>query len=78
MYITIYTISGEPVFTGIVDGKVTRSSTKQDNSNELASGGYIYWFDERGRYYQTDMPYLVTTNNPNDGSRNTPAPTGNE
>ena len=61
MYITIYSWEGTELFSGIVDGKVTRSSESLSNENERAAGSYIYWFDERGRYHQTDLPYIVTT-----------------
>lgn len=61
MYITVYSLTGDTVFEGVVDGKVTRSSDQLSNGNGLAPGGYIYWFDERGRYHQTDLPYMVTT-----------------
>ncbi|MCA9837642.1 MAG: hypothetical protein KC422_12035 [Trueperaceae bacterium] len=61
MYVTIYSLDGSVVFEGQVDGKVTRSTTSSSNSNSPAEGSYIYWFDEQGRYHQTDMPYLVTS-----------------
>jgi hypothetical protein len=56
MWITLYTITGTVVFEGLVDGKVTTAL-----ANEFEDGGYIFWFDERGRYHQTDLPYLATT-----------------
>lgn len=61
MYITIYTIEGATVFEGVVDGKVTRASTTSEGSNQPAAGSYVFWFDEAGRYHQTDLPYLVTS-----------------
>lgn len=61
MFITVYTLNGDVVFEGAVDGKVTRSSDQLSNDNAAAAGSYIFWFDERGRYHQTDMPYIVTT-----------------
>ena len=60
MYITVYAYGGEVVFEGIVDGKVTRASQAQESGGQ-STGDYIYWYDERGRYHQTDLPYLVTT-----------------
>lgn len=60
MYITVMTHGGDHVFEGIVDGKVTRSSAESAQGGQ-ATGTYIYWYDERGRYHQTDLPYLVTT-----------------
>ena len=56
MYISIYSLQGEVVFQGVVDGKVTRSVVEEGESGE-----YIFWFDDKGRYHQTDMPYLVTS-----------------
>ena len=61
MYITIYSLDGTQIFEGVVDGKVTRSSETLSNTSETAQGTYVYWFDERGRYHQTDMPYIVTS-----------------
>lgn len=60
MYITLYALDGSPVFEGIVDGKVTRSADTLSDTSETASGTYIYWFDDRGRYHQSNLPYLVT------------------
>lgn len=61
MYITVFSWDGSTVFEGIVDGKVTRSSVRSDDGNEDQSGNYVYWYDDRGRYHQTSLPYLVTT-----------------
>lgn len=61
MYISVYSLDGTVLFEGQVDGKVTRASSNVPGTNESASGTYIYWYDERGRYHQTDLPYLVTT-----------------
>ncbi len=62
MFITIYSYDGKVVFSGIVDGKVTRSdTTSEGGSGGEAQGAYIYWYDERGRYFQTDLPYLLST-----------------
>ncbi|MBW7916417.1 MAG: hypothetical protein H3C53_07025 [Trueperaceae bacterium] len=62
MYITIYSYDGKVVFTGLVDGKVTRSgNASEGGSGSESLGDYIYWYDERGRYLQTDLPYLVST-----------------
>ena len=60
MYITVFAYGGDVVFEGIVDGKVTRASATLDGG-DASSGSYIYWYDDRGRYHQTDLPYLVTT-----------------
>jgi hypothetical protein len=62
MYITIYSYDGKAVFEGIVDGKVTRSgNASEGGEGSEALGNYVFWYDERGRYHQTDLPYLVTT-----------------
>jgi uncharacterized protein YcfL len=61
MYISVYTITGDTIFEGLVDGKVTRASARSDDGNEDAAGDYVYWYDDRGRYHQTSLPYLVTT-----------------
>ena len=60
MYITLYTLDGSVVYEGVVDGKVTRAAARSADGSETASGSYVYWFDERGRYHQSDLPYLVT------------------
>lgn len=61
MYITIYSYDGKVVFDGQVDGKVTRSSATSEGTGDSSQGYYLYWYDERGRYHQTDMPYMLTT-----------------
>ncbi|MEJ2666282.1 MAG: hypothetical protein P8Z81_04145 [Deinococcales bacterium] len=62
MYITLYSYDGKEVFNGAVDGKVTRSSTKSEGgASGDSQGAYIYWYDDRGRYHQSDLPYLLTT-----------------
>lgn len=62
MYITVYSYDGTPMFEGVVDGKVTRSgNASEGGQGSEALGDYVFWYDERGRYHQTDMPYIVTT-----------------
>lgn len=62
MYITVFSYDGKVVFNGVVDGKVTRSgNASEGGQGGEALGDYIFWYDERGRYHQTDLPYLVTT-----------------
>lgn len=62
MYITVYSYDGQPIFEGIVDGKVTRSgNASEGGQGSEALGDYVFWYDERGRYHQTDLPYLVST-----------------
>lgn len=61
MYITVMAYDGTVVFEGLVDGKPTRSSARSDDGNEPQTGSYVFWYDERGRYHQTNLPYMVTT-----------------
>lgn len=61
MYITLYSLDGTPVYESVVDGKVTRASDALASEDGTAAGGYIFWYDDHGRYHQTDLPYLVTT-----------------
>lgn len=62
MYITIFSYDGKLVFTGEVDGKVTRSGTASEGgAGGEAQGAYVFWYDEKGRYHQTDLPYLLTS-----------------
>lgn len=61
MYITVYSYDGKALYEGIVDGKVTRSGLLAEGDGKEAAGAYVFWYDERGRYHQTDLPYLVTT-----------------
>jgi hypothetical protein len=58
-YIIVYSLSGSEIFRGEVRGKVTRAEKGADGG---AGGEYVYWFDPAsGKYWQTNMPYLVTT-----------------
>lgn len=61
MYVTVYAWDGTPVHQGRVNGQVTRSVSDVVNgaANELAS--YVYWYDENGQYFQTDLPYLLSS-----------------
>ncbi len=68
MYISVYSLDGTVLFEGVVDGKVTRSSARSSDGGDTASGSYIFWFDDRGRYHQTDLPYLVTTYDRNEAA----------
>ncbi len=62
MYITVYSYDGKVVFSGEVDGKVTRSgNASEGGAGGEAQGPYIFWYDDRGRYHQTDLPYLLTS-----------------
>ena len=72
MHITLFSRDGTPIYQGVVDGKVTRSSRKAAQGEGEAAGAYIYWYDERGRYHQTDLPYLVTNYSRNEDAAGAP------
>jgi len=57
-YIVLYSANGETLFQGQVDGKVTRSSA---DGSAGSNGSYIFWYDKQGVYFQSDLPYLVTS-----------------
>lgn len=61
MYITVYALNGNPIYQGMVDGKVTRSVSEVTNGAATQTTGYVYWFDPSGQYLQTDMQYLLTS-----------------
>ena len=61
MYITMYSLDGKELYNGQVNGKVTRSSAKLSDGGAAAGGYYIFWYDEKGVYHQTDLPYLLTS-----------------
>ncbi len=63
-YITVYSVNGTPIFSGIVDGQVTRSVSDVNGGAATELSSYVYWFDPDGKYYQTDMPYLLTSREP--------------
>ena len=54
LYISIISHDGDIVYSGRVDGKVTRASL--DNQ-----GSYVYWYDDRGVYHQTNLGYLLSS-----------------
>lgn len=56
MHITLYSLDGKEIYNGQVNGKVTRS-----DAGGTTGGYYIYWFDEKGVYHQTDLAYLLTS-----------------
>ena len=56
MYITLYSLDGKEIYNGQVNGKVTRSA-----SGGGTAGYYIFWYDEKGVYHQTDLAYLLTS-----------------
>ena len=72
-YITVYSVNGTPIFSGIVDGQVTRSVSDVNGGAATELSSYVYWFDPNGEYYQTDMPYMLTSSAPEEGTE----PTGN-
>jgi hypothetical protein len=53
---------------GDVDGKVTRAESDTPGTG----GEYVYWFDSTGKYWQTSLPYVVTTDNNRTGILSTP------
>lgn len=55
-YISLYALGGQEIFSGKVNGKVTRA-----DGADGGQGNYVYWYDEKGRYHQTDMPYVVSS-----------------
>ena len=63
-YITLYSISGSVIFTGAVDGQVSRSVSDINGGAATELASYIYWYNPAGKYYQTDMPYLLTSQAP--------------
>jgi uncharacterized protein YcfL len=63
-YITVYSVNGTPIFEGVVDGQVTRSVSDVNAGAATELSSYVYWFDAEGQYYQTDMPYLLSSRAP--------------
>ena len=61
MFITLYALDGKEIYNGQVNGKVTRSSSKLSDGGAAAGGHYIFWYDEKSVYHQTDLPYLLTS-----------------
>jgi hypothetical protein len=69
-YIIVYSLNGTEIFRGEVRGKVTRAEAEQGGG---AGGEYVYWFDPtNGKYWQTNMPYIVTTDEARTGILTTP------
>jgi len=60
-YITVYALDGTPVHQGVVDGQVTRSVSEVVGGAAVETAAYVYWFDDSGQYFQTDMPYLLSS-----------------
>lgn len=61
-HITLYDQNGEPIYEGTVNGTVSRASGfLNNNTEEPVNGEFIFWYDDRGRYHQTNLPYLVTS-----------------
>src|SRR3990167_9542031 len=52
-YITCINRTGQVVFSGVVNGKVTRAG--RDNE-----GYYVFWFDQANRYHQWNGEYFYT------------------
>jgi hypothetical protein len=69
-YIVLYGVNGNEVFRGELNGKVTRADKGDDGSGH--GGDYIYWFDPSGKAWQSDLPYVVTTDNNRTGVLTSP------
>lgn len=74
MYITVYAWDGTVVHQGRTNGQVTRSVSDVVNGAANELGSYVYWFDETGQYFQTDLPYLLSSSpqTPPQGAASTP------
>jgi len=55
-YISLYALGGQEIFNGKVNGKVTRA-----DGADGGQGSYVFWYDDKGRYHQSDLPYLVSS-----------------
>lgn len=60
-YITVYSLNGTPVHQGDVDGQVTRSVSEVVGGAAVETADYVYWFDRSGQYFQSNMPYLLSS-----------------
>lgn len=60
-YITVYALDGTPIHRGTVDGQITRSVSEVVGGAAVETAAYVYWFDTAGQYFQTDMPYLLSS-----------------
>ncbi len=67
-YIVLYGVNGSELFRGELNGKVTRAEKGADGNG----GEYVYWFDTAGKYWQTNLPYLVTTDDKRTGVLTSP------
>lgn len=67
-YIVLYGVNGSELFRGELNGKVTRAEKGADGNG----GEYVYWFDTAGKYWQTNLPYLVTTDDKRTGILTSP------
>lgn len=60
VFINLYALDGTVIYSGRVDGKVTRASGNLSNSSDAAEGSYIFWYDNKGVYHQSNLSYLIT------------------
>ena len=67
-YITVYSLDGTPVHQGDVDGQVTRSVSEVVGGAAVETADYVYWFDRSGTYFQSNMPYLMSSKPPAGGA----------
>lgn len=63
-YVTVYALDGTPVHQGTVNGQVTRSVSDVVGGAAVETADYVYWYDTSGQYFQTNMPYLLTSRAP--------------
>ncbi len=60
-YITVYSLGGTPVHQGDIDGQVSRSVSEVVNGAAVETADYVFWFDRSGQYFQSNMPYLISS-----------------
>lgn len=61
MYITVYSYDGKVLFEGEVDGKVTQAAGAEGADKGEPLGEFAFWYDDKGQYHETNLPYFVTT-----------------
>lgn len=63
-YVTVYSLDGTPIHQGTVNGQVTRSVSEVVGGAAVETADYVYWYDTSGEYFQTNMPYILTSQAP--------------
>lgn len=63
MYVRLYDQDGKTLLDSISDGLVSRSVLVEagNRRGEESRGNYIFWFDDRGTYFQTDLTYYIVS-----------------